>query len=85
MCHWCGLVFKMGLSCCPNLLKVAIEMWSLPPEDQGPKTTSRVRKFLRQHKLLFIDYLPDALAARNFETQRLREIANALKIDMASL
>jgi hypothetical protein len=40
---------------------------------------------LRRHDTLFIAYLPDALAARNFETHCLREIAIALKIDIPSL
>ena len=81
LCHWCGVVFGTGFSCCPNLLKVAIDMWDIPPAEQGPNTKRRVRAFLRKHRTLFTDYLPEALKARNFEKSRLQDIAKALKID----
>lgn len=57
LCVQCGRVYPKSFSCCPNLMELAISMFSLSKTELGPRTKRRLRAFVKTHLEVFVDYV----------------------------
>jgi hypothetical protein len=50
VCSHCGENFPENLSCCPDLVKLTVDLLCAPPEGRGPGTDAKALQFLMDHR-----------------------------------